>query len=401
MKNLDLDLEKVLSEISKIESKEGIKMAAALLLNALMKKEREIFLRDSIDNKANGYYERQLACFLGNLGISVPRDRRSEFRPAILPPEWQKADESFQDFILNLVLQSYSPNKIKALLQSMKLPYSPEQIEEIKEELYNQAKELKTKELPENLFAMFIDAYHTQIKDTEANRIRKAVIYNIIGIDMEGRKNLLSYYIYFGSETKEDWLQILNDLIKRGVKRVMVIVSDDFPGLAQAIKALFPETDHQLCFVHMQRNINRNMSKQDAKKFYEELSIIKRIEEYERALNRFEELCKSYEKKYPAYIKGLLKKKEHYFVYKKYPEGVRRYIYTTNVVENINSRIELIRVNTGGYFQSIKTAEVAIYITVSRIQKTRWQKPLPLIKSALYELRQMFVKRFYKETQFS
>ncbi len=90
---------------------------------------------------------------------------------------------------------------------------------------------------------------------------------------MEGRKNLLSYYIYFGSETKEDWLQILNDLIKRGVKRVMVIVSDDFPGLAQAIKALFPETDHQLCFVHMQRNINRNMSKQDAKKFYEELSI--------------------------------------------------------------------------------------------------------------------------------
>ncbi|MDN5379708.1 MAG: putative transposase [Thermodesulfobacterium sp.] len=70
----------------------------------------------------------------------------------------------------------------------MKLPYSPEQIEEIKEELYNQAKELKTKELPQNLFAMFIDAYHTQIKDTEANRIRKAVIYNIIGIDMEGRK---------------------------------------------------------------------------------------------------------------------------------------------------------------------------------------------------------------------
>ncbi|MDI1473073.1 transposase, partial [Thermodesulfovibrio sp. 1176] len=85
-------------------------------------------LRESIDNKANGYYERQLACFLGNLGISVPRDRKSEFRQAILPVEWQKANESFQEFILNLV--SYSPNKIKALLQSMNLPYSAEQIEE-------------------------------------------------------------------------------------------------------------------------------------------------------------------------------------------------------------------------------------------------------------------------------
>jgi transposase-like protein len=77
---------------------------------------------------------------------------------------------------------------------------------------------------------LFIDAYHTQIKDEEVNRIKKSVVYNIVGIDMEGRKSLVSYYIYFGSESKEDWLQILNDLIKRGLKRVMVIVSDDFPG---------------------------------------------------------------------------------------------------------------------------------------------------------------------------
>jgi len=397
----DLNLDKVLEELSKIDSREGIKTIAAMLLNELMKKEREIYLRESIENKANGYYERQLACFLGNLGLSIPRDRKSEFRPAILPAEWQKVDESFQDFILNLVLQSYSPNRIKALLQSMNLPYSAEQIEEIKEDLYNKAKELRTRELPENLFAMFIDAYHTQIKDTETNRIKKAVIYNIVGIDMEGRKSLLSYYIYFGSESKEDWLQILNDLIKRGLKRVMVIVSDDFPGLTQAIKALFPDTDHQLCFVHMQRNIKKNMSKQDAKQFYEELTLIKRIDDFERAVLKFEELCKTYEKKYPAYIKGLLNKKENYFNYKKYPESVRKYIYTTNVVENINSRIELIRANTGGYFQSVKTAEVAIYVTVSRIEKNKWKEPLPLVKSALYELKQMFVKKFYGQTQFS
>jgi putative transposase len=397
----DLNLDKVLDEISKIDSREGIKTIAALLLNELMKKEREIYLRESIDNKANGYYERQLACFLGNLGISVPRDRKSEFRPAILPSEWQKADESFQEFILNLVLQSYSPNKIKALLQSMNLPYSAEQIEEIKEDLYNKAKEIRTRELPSDMFALFIDAYHTQIKDEEVNRIKKSVVYNIVGIDMEGRKSLVSYYIYFGSESKEDWLQILNDLIKRGLKRVMVIVSDDFPGLTQAIGNLFPQTDHQLCFLHMQRNIKKNMSKQDAKQFYEELSLIKKINDYEKAIVKFEDLCKSYEKKYPPYIKGLLNKKDNYFNYKKYPEQVRKYIYTTNVVENINSRIELIRANTGGYFQSIKTAEVAIYVTVSRIEKNKWKEPLPLVKSALYELKQIFVKKFYGQTQFS
>jgi putative transposase len=128
----------------------------------------------------------------------------------------------------------------------MNLPYSAEQIEEIKEDLYNKAKEIRTRELPSDMFALFIDAYHTQIKDEEVNRIKKSVVYNIVGIDMEGRKSLVSYYIYFGSESKEDWLQILNDLIKRGLKRVMVIVSDDFPGLTQAIGNLFPHTDHRL-----------------------------------------------------------------------------------------------------------------------------------------------------------
>jgi transposase-like protein len=181
----------------------------------------------------------------------------------------------------------------------------------------------------------------------------------------------------------------------------MVIVSDDFPGLTQAIGNLFPQTDHQLCFLHMQRNIKKNMSKQDAKQFYEELSLIKKINDYEKAIVKFEDLCKSYEKKYPSYIKGLLNKKDNYFNYKKYPEQVRKYIYTTNVVENINSRIELIRANTGGYFQSIKTAEVAIYVTVSRIEKNKWKEPLPLVKSALYELKQIFVKKFYGQTQFS
>jgi len=151
----------------------------------------------------------------------------------------------------------------------------------------------------------------------------------------------------------------------------------------------------------MQRNIKKNMSKQDAKQFYEELSLIKKINDYEKAIVKFEDLCKSYEKKYPSYIKGLLNKKEKYFNYKKYPEQVRKYIYTTNVVENINSRIELIRANTGGYFQSIKTAEVAIYVTVGRIEKNKWEEPLPLVKSALYELKQIFVKKFYEQTQFS
>ena len=211
---------------------------------------------------------------------------------------------------------------------------------------------------------------------------------------MEGKKGLYGYYIFFGSESKEDWLQILNDLINRGLKRVMLIVSDDFSGLASAIKALFPNTDHQLCFIHMQRNIKMNMSREDARVFYDELQSIKLLKDYDKAIVKFEDLCKRFERKYPVFIKLLQSKKELYFTYLKYPEQIRKHIYTTNIVENLNSRLENTRVNSGGYFQSLKTAEVAIYVTINKIQTGKWKKPLPAARAALYELKQMFNAKF-------
>ncbi len=351
-------------------SESGLAKLAELFLNWLMKKERELFLNQSSSqsNKANGYYERQLATLFGNLNLSVPRDRKTLFRPAILPIQWQRFDPSFQHLLLNLILYSFSPSKIKFLLHSLNFLYSPAQLDELKNELYQKAKELRSKELPSDAFALFIDAYHCSIKDEELQRVRKSAIYTCIGIDMQGKKEIYGYYINYGSEKKEEWLKILNDLIERGLKRVLIIVSDDFPGLNSAIKTLFPKTDHQLCIIHLQRNLKRNMSRSDAKQFLNALAKIKLIENYEKALLEFEKLCSSFEKKYSAYMKMLLAKKENYFQYMKYPEEVRVHIKTTNVVENFNSRLEVLRVDSGGYFQNIKTAEIAIFIIADKLQ---------------------------------
>ena len=284
----------------------------------------------------------------GNLNLNIPRDRLGQFRPLILPREWQRFDKDFQDILLNLILQSYSPSRIRSFLRSLNLPYSPEQREQLKEELYSYAKEIRTKELPSDCFSLIIDAYHTEIKDEEVKRLRKAVIYICIGIDMELKKDFFGYWIFFGSEKKGDWIKIFNELISRGLKRVLLIVSDDFPGLSEAIRTLFHQTDHQLCFVHMQRNVFRNMSKSDAEEFNVALAKIKLNGDYEESIKEFESLCSRYEKKYPAYIKMLKGNIEKYLCYKKYPEGLQKHIYTTNIVENINSRFEVLRVNAGG-----------------------------------------------------
>ena len=100
-------------------------------------------------------------------------------------------------------------------------------------------------------------------------------------------------------------------------------------------------------------------------------------------------------------MKALSDKKELYLSFLKYPEPVRRHIYTTNIVENLNSRLEMLRLNCGGYFQSIKTTEVAIFVTIDRISKGKWKKPMPAVKEVTYELRQMFNSKFLQQTQYS
>ncbi len=164
---------------------------------------------------------------------------------------------------------------------------------------------------------------------------------------MEGKKSLFGYYVLYGSESRGGWLQILNDMIHRGMQRVMILVSGDFPGLQQAVKSLLPGTDHQLCFVHLQKNVRGNMSKSDAKIFNQELTRIRLENDYENALIRLEELCKHFRSKYPAYI------------------------------------------------------EVAMFVTIDRISKNKWKKPMMAIKEIIYEFRQMFNSKFPQQIQYS
>jgi transposase-like protein len=261
----------LLELIKSQEEKPALMELATIFLTTLMEKEREIYLKNDENNKANGYSKRKLGSLFGNMELSVPRDRKSDFRSYLLPPPWKRFDDSFNELVLKLTLNSYSPNRIKSLLNSLNLPYSYEELGSMKEELYLKAKELKAKQLASDVFALFIDAYHCEIRDDETKKVKKSVIYTIIGIDMKGMKDIYGYYVFYGNETREDWLVIFNDLINRGLKRVLLIVSDNFNGLDSAIKALFPKSEHQLCFIHMKRNLKRHLSKEDYNQFVMDL----------------------------------------------------------------------------------------------------------------------------------
>jgi len=142
-----------------------------------------------------------------------------------------------------LVINGYSEEQLSMSLRELGLPYSTEEINRIKDLFIERLHDFEQRELPENVFVLFIDACHTEIQ--ENLKIRKACVDTVMGINLPERKDVYGYYTFFGGESRMDWLRVFNDLIERGIESVL-IVSDDFPGMDRAIKALFPRTEHQL-----------------------------------------------------------------------------------------------------------------------------------------------------------
>ena len=391
---MEKTIEKFFGKVSS-EEKVAIRGILEEILNQIMLSERGIFLQNENDNKGNGFYKRRLATSGGNLNLSVPRDRKNMFRPFVLPEKWKRTDKTYEDLLMSLLVNGYSDSELTNTLRRLGLPFSDKDINKIRDELRERLKDIKTRELPESMLVVYIDGYHTKVKAD--GKVRKAVVYVILGINMEGKKELLGFYVIFGNESKGDWLKIFNDLVNRGLKRMLLIVSDDFSGLDDAINAIYPLSDHQLCYVHLQRNVRRNLSRNDASEFNNGLKQIKLSRDYEEGIERFSHLCEMYRDRYSSFITRIEKRAELYLCFLKYPEEIRKYIYTTNAVENVNRLIEKVRDNLGGYFQSQEILEINIYLQSERLSNGKWSKPQPAFKTYLYELTQMFNLKFSKE----
>jgi len=367
------------------------------LLDEIMKGERGVFLESSFDNKGNGYYPRDLTTGSWRLNVNVPRDRNGNFRPHILPGPYKRVDDSYVDLLMSLVINGYSESQLLLSLKELGLPYSVAELAKIKDHLVERLNDFKRRELPQEAFTLFIDGYHTEIKDNL--KVRKACVYTVLGTDLDGRKDVYGYYTFFGNENRADWLKVFNDLIERGLKKIVIIVSDDFPGMTEAVKALYPLTDHQLCYVHLQRNVRRHMGKDDASSFNKELENIKLSRDHEEGKAKFEKLCQHYKNKYSTFIKAVLPKADNYLCFLRYPEEIRKYMYTTNAVESLNSRIEQIRMKLGGYFQSVSILEINLMLQVDRLKQGKWRNPVPILRAKAYDLLQFFNIKFYQETQ--
>jgi transposase-like protein len=364
-----------------------------LMLSGLGLAERKAYLARSSGDKANGFYERSL--LVGSLPVElrVPRTRSGDFRPGSLPAHYSRGyPEESQALLLGLLASSRSLSAAKDALRKMGLSSSEQDLDTVAAGLIEELELRNTRPLETDLLALFVDGKHIEIKD--GDRLRPACIYLAIGLGRDGKKRVLSCLTKFGRENLEDWKAILRSLVERGLRRVLVVVQDDFSGLLSISKSLFPGADVQLCVVHMQRNAKSHLSKADASEFQQRWRTVKAAWSIDVGAHQFEELCDRFTDSSPAFIAELRKKREHYLAFLKYPELMRKSLSTTNTVEAVNGQLEIVRRNSGGYFQSEDVLKLKLGMAVASLETGRWNRPAASVATALHQMNAIFERRF-------
>jgi transposase-like protein len=398
------------NDVNQVLEKEVVEAMAAGLGNLSLREllsmtltsvghaERRAFLaRMGASDKGNGSYSRGLKLGSIPLEIQVPRTRSGAFRPSILPLRYERDyPEETQALVLGLLASSRSLNAAKAALRRIGLSGAEQDIEAVAADFIEELELRNTRPLDPDLLALFVDAKYIEVRD--GDRLRPCCIYLAVGLGRDGKKRVLTSAIRFGRENLEDWKTVLRGLIERGLRRLLIVVQDDFSGLLPITKSLFPKADVQLCIVHMQRNSKSHLSKTDAPEFTKRLRAIKSAWSEDVAGAQFEDLCQRFQPAYPSFIAELSKKRAHYLAFLKYPDAVRRSFSTTNVVEAVNGQLEIMRRNSGGYFQSDDALKLKLGMAVTNLEAGTWRRIAVTVDAALDQLNAMFESRIEAES---
>lgn len=365
------------------------------LLNGIMKCEQDKYLNEEgKGDNANGYYNRTLSLSVGRLNLKVPRVRYGmNFRPVILPGRWKRVDKEYEEFIIALLANNYSTAQIKRSCEQSGIVYSQEAMEDAIRLINERLDGFKNQYFNEEWLSVMIDAYHSKLRE-ENGRIGEISLFCAVGINLEGEKKILGFWILKGRENKGFWVEVFQDLISRGINRVLLFVTDNFGGVKGVIKSLYPYSEHQLCYVHMMRNVIKNLSKRNRKVVINLMKMIKISRDEKEGGSYYDKVIRIMEEEKPEMARIYKELKENYLTFLKYPESVRKYIYTTNPVESINSGIERMRMNMGGYFPSERSLEVNLFIQLINLNDFWDKRYLSGVRESYYEIKQLFALRF-------
>jgi len=339
-------------------------------------------------NSRNGKNSKKIKGEFGQMEIDVPRDRNGEFEPVIIP-KGQSRFDGFDDKIISMYARGMSTREIQGHLKEIyQIEVSPEFISSVTDSVMEDVRQWQNRPLDSVYPILYLDALMVKVKD-QGHIVNKAV-YLAIGITMEGRKEILGMWIE-KSEGAKFWLQVITELKNRGVKDIFIACVDGLKGFPDAINAVFPKTEIQLCIVHMVRNSLKFVSWKDRKAVAGDLKEIYRPATVELAEKALEAFSAKWDEKYPAISPSWRNNWANIIPLFAYPPEIRRAIYTTNAIESLNMSLRKI-IKTKSSFPNDDALKKILYLALKNIEK-KWTMPIQNWSGAINQFLILFGDR--------
>jgi len=365
---------KALQAGQNMTGKDGVLMPLIKqLAEAVLKAELETHIeQDTSANRKNGSTSKTIKTTTGSFELDTPRDRAGTFEPQLIKKHQTTISDEIENKILSLfgLGMSYS-DIVSHVAELYGLSVSSATISAITDKLIPELKAWQQRALQSHYTFVWMDAIHYKIR--EDGRYTGKAVYTVLALNLEGKKEILGLYLS-ENEGANFWLTVLTDLNNRGVKDILIASVDGLTGFPEAINAMFPKTEVQLCIVHQIRNSLKYVASKNQKEFMADLKPVYKAATKAEAEIALDALELKWGKQYPIVLQSWRRKWDNLSVFFKYPESIRRVIYTTNIIESVHRQYRKLT-KTKGAFPNENSLLKLLYAGIQNAS-AKWTMPV-------------------------
>ena len=345
-------ISKMLIEEYQPETVQDLQEALKALLGDTMEQMLKAELDEHLDyeygekplslNTRNGSSKKTVKSSYGNIDLNIPRDREGSFEPQALK-KYQKDISNIENQIISMYAKGMTTRDIsKHIKEIYGFGISESMVSKITNKILPTIEEWQNRPLEKVYPFVFLDAIHYHVR--ENNIVVKKAVYIALGYNTEGYKEVLGMWVG-ENESSKYWLLVLNQLKERGLEDILIVSTDNLSGFSQAIESVYPKTEIQKCVIHQIRNSTKFVSYRDIKELMKDLKTVYKASTEELALSNLDIFEEKWGKKYPMCVNSWRNNWAELSTYFKYPEGIRKLIYTTNSIENFNRQLRKVTKN--------------------------------------------------------
>ena len=344
---------------------------------------------DVVPNRKNGKTKKTVKSTAGPFDLETPRDRAGNFEPQLIKKHQTSVNDEIEAKILSMYGLGMSYRDIATQVEDLYgIKVSTATLSAITDKIIAEVREWQQRPLESLYPFVWLDAIHYKVKDN--GRYKSKAVYTVLAVNLEGKKEILGLYLS-ESEGANFWLSILTDLNNRGVEDILIASVDGLTGFPEAIATIYPDTEVQLCIVHQVRNSLKYVASKNQKEFMVDLKRVYRATSKDAAEQALDELEARWGDLYPIVIKSWRTKWDNLSAYFKYPQDIRRVIYTTNSIEAVHRQFRKLTKTKGGFPNEDSLLKL-LYLGVQNASK-KWTMPIQSWNITLSQLAIFFEGR--------